>query len=117
MTLFHIKDTKDHEDYILLPYAVVVFLLAFFIRHNPINQAFGRIDVDTIHHDVLTRALQWVNDKLEDENPDLSSVSTLQTPWWPFVKSLLLNSIKCWNFLTHMILVGFQLKTMALVLD
>ena len=75
MTLFHIKDTEDHEDYLLLPYAVVVFLLAFFIRHNPINQAFGRIDVDTIHHDVLTRALQWVNDKLEDENSDLSSVS------------------------------------------
>ena len=39
MTLFHIKDTEDHEDYILLSYAVVVFLLAFFIRHNPINQA------------------------------------------------------------------------------
>ena len=76
MNLFRIEDTEDHEDYILLSYAVVVFLLAFFIRHNPINQAFGRIDVDTIHHDVLTRALQWVSDKIEDENSDLSSVST-----------------------------------------
>ena len=76
MALFNIVDTEEHDEYYLLPYCVVVFFLAFFIRHNPVNHTLGRIDVDTIHHDVLTRALQWVNDKLEEEGSDLSSVAT-----------------------------------------
>ena len=77
MVLFNIEDTEGHEEYYLLPYFVVAFLLSFFIRHNPTNHAFGRIDVDTIHHDVLTRALQWVVDQLEEMDADLSSVSAL----------------------------------------
>ena len=32
--------------------------------------------MDTIHHDVLSRALQWVNDQLEDRQPDLSTVTS-----------------------------------------
>ena len=75
MELFKIEDTEGHDDYYLLPYCIVGFLLSFFIRHNPTAHHFGRIDVDTIHHDVLTRALQWINDKLDEANPDLSSVS------------------------------------------
>tara|TARA_B110000008_G_C16505061_1_gene377814 strand:+ start:135 stop:368 length:234 start_codon:yes stop_codon:yes gene_type:complete len=72
MDLFNIDDTEEHDEYYLLPYGIVVFLLAFFIRHNPTAYTFGRIDVDTIHHDVLTRALRWVIDKLEEEESDLS---------------------------------------------
>ena len=74
MALFHIVDTEEHDDHYLLPYAIVAFLLAFFIRHNPVTQAFGRIDVDTIHHNVLTRALRWINDTIEENDLDLSSV-------------------------------------------
>ena len=66
LTLFHVVDTEEHDDHYLLPYAFVAFLLAFFIRHNPVTQAFGRVDVETIHHNVLTRALQWINDTIED---------------------------------------------------
>ena len=42
MSLFHIEDTEEHEDYLLLPYTLVAFLLSCFTRHNPATHAFGR---------------------------------------------------------------------------
>ena len=55
MALLNIVHTEDkNEDYQVLPYAVVAFVLAFFVRRNPTAHTFCRIDLDTIHHAIFT---------------------------------------------------------------